>query len=207
MASDGPGRKCIKKRQVSKSMRFIFQLFLVSAIALVAYGQNSNDWSKRISNKTKYPLSYWISSCGSPNQILFVDGNRFEHLRGSKPFYLEIPKINSIVFTSEQKDDTVVCHIYNMGTKTDSVIEIGTTFGQTIGSPHPKDNVDVATNGLVALCNYTTDAKPVTPENSNIFSIKTIELINLDQKIITERKTSFYDKTGNLIREDDWPKK
>src|ERR1035441_8553330 len=81
-------------------MRTILKLLICFAVLLplTAFCQSNTNLSHRISSRTKYPISYWFGHPGGAYTELRIDGKRFDHVRGERTFYLQIPGGNSIVF-------------------------------------------------------------------------------------------------------------
>jgi hypothetical protein len=107
-------------------------------IAFIASAQTTtNDWSKRIASKTQHTLESIISPHVNPINVLIIDGKRFEHVRGLKKFYLQVPKTDSIVFVTDDNNYRPTYHIFNMDTDEDMAIQSQSSmssFGEDIGS-------------------------------------------------------------------------
>jgi hypothetical protein len=68
-----------------------------------------------------------------------VNGEKFENVRGRRPYHLEIPEIDGMFFvTSKQKSTNYDCHFYLFREKRDIVIQLQSGYlGGGIG--YPKD--------------------------------------------------------------------
>ena len=65
---------------------------------------------------------------------LTIDGRTYKHVRGTSPFYLDIPELNSILFVTGKMDARSTFHIYDLSLKSEIMIEGGPIgFGWDIG--------------------------------------------------------------------------
>jgi hypothetical protein len=158
------------------------------------------NWHKRIVSKHKYPYAYLISPHLDEVNVLIVDGQRFENVRGEKPFYLPVPNTNAILFVVDEKDYSITFHYYNMDTKKDVSIHTiaNLMFGRNIGcdSENRKDTIEPTTNGDIALCTTVFETKQTE---------KMLVYLNLSKMIAVTEKTFVYDKSGKLMHEYDEP--
>lgn len=159
------------------------------------------NWQKRIVSKHQYPLGYLISPHIEEVNVLIVDGNRFEHVRGVEKFYIFIPQINAIVFVIDKNNSLELYHVYKMDTKEDIVIPCANSvFGQAIGATdisRRADSANLNENGNIELCTIFTN--PDTMSKSYLY-------LDLDKRAVVAKKKFFYDKSGKLIREYDEPR-
>jgi hypothetical protein len=142
------------------------------------------NWHKRIVSKHKYPLGYLISPHIEAVNVLIVDGKRFEHVRGVEKFYIFIPKINAIVFVTDQNNSLEFYHVYKMDTKEDIIIPTANSvFGQAIdGSTdigRRADTANVNENGIIELCTIFTN--PDTMSKSYLY-------LDLDKRAVVAKK-------------------
>jgi hypothetical protein len=176
-------------------------------VLTLGFAQSAN-WHGRIVSKTKHPLMYWISPHVSAINVLMVDGKRFENVRGIKNFYLPVPGTNDIVFVVDNKDNSITYHVYNMDTREDiSIHARGSVFGNSIGSPCPKNkDIVLMTNNLVILCNIDKGAESATPSLANLDTVKSFYYLDLHSKSVVAEKTLYYDSQGKLLLERDRPR-
>ena len=189
-------------------MRSIHLIIFV-LVAFIANAQmTTNDWSKRIVSKTRYPLASFISPHVSPIQVLIIDGKRFENVRGQEKYYLQVPKTNSIVFVTEEIDFHPVYHIFNMDTDEDIAIQsqsLMPSFGNDIGSPYTNssDTVTMGDDGIIVLCHSDKHVNGNISSIGDFESLKALYYLDPNKKTIIAEKTFYYDKAGKLIYERD----
>jgi hypothetical protein len=174
-------------------------IFVLCTAFNAAVGGETN-WTSRITSKEWHPLRYWFSSCGESINRLTIDGRQFDHVRGISNFYLKVPGTNAIVFVTDENDHSVTFHVFMMDTDEDIAIrELGSEFGQSIGSPRPRDSVELTTNGIVILSTLDNDVKNNNAE-SKVDAIKSLVYLDLQKKSIIARKTEYYN-SGKLVAE------
>jgi hypothetical protein len=194
----------LHKRPSMFLIRSIIGFIIVFGAALSADAQPSTNWSNRVVSKEIRPLSYWFSHGGEDVNELIIDGRRFDHVRGIKKFYLEVDKLPAIVFVVNEKDYSTTFHVFRMDTDEDIAIRADSSvFGQTIGSAHPRDSVELASDGKVILSTFDTDVKNADP-TSKVDAIKSIFYLDLQKKAVVARKTLYY-SADKLIGEGHWP--
>jgi hypothetical protein len=174
---------------------------------MTGFAQTTN-WAHRIVSKNSHPLTYWISHGGDVVNVLIIDGKRFEHVRGLNTFYLQVPKTNSIVFVTNEKDYSITYHIFNMDTDNDIAIHSQSSmsaFGNEIGSPYTNasDTVTMGDDGIIVLCNLDKGAKSTLASLADLDSIKQFIYLDPNKKAILADKTIYYDKSGKVIHEVD----
>jgi len=167
-------------------MRSILLIIIFVITALInAHAQDGTNWSHRIISRERHPLSYWIASCGQTINELTIDGHRFEHVRGVKKFYLQVPQTNLIVFVVDETNYSVRYHIFNMNTDEDIAIrDEGSDFGRTIGSPNQHDTVSLGEDGKVILSTYDGDVRN-NNTNSTYDAIQTLCYLDMKGKAIS----------------------
>lgn len=71
----------------------------------------------------------------SPQQYLIFNGNRYSPIRGSEPYYIHIPELNSIAFVTESDEHRVALHLAALDSKKVVSVPLGSSgFGWNIGS-------------------------------------------------------------------------
>ena len=120
---------------------------------------------------------------------------------GWKSFIFLSPKINAIVFVTDQNNSLEFYHVYKMDTKEDIIFSTANSvFGQAIGAPdisRRADSANVNENGNIELCTIFTEPDKIS---------KDCEYLDLDKRPVVVAKSFFYDKSGKLIREYDEPR-
>jgi hypothetical protein len=178
-------------------------IFLFVAIALFNSSSADKVWPKRIRSRTKYPLKMLLNPHVSEISVLTIDGKRFENVRGFKPFYLRVPATNMIVFVSDEKDYSVVFHVFNMDTDEDISIRASSisSFGREIGSSSSFacDSVEKMDGGQIILCNDDKDAKSTLLSLSTLYEVKSLVFIDLGKRALVADKTIYYDKDGKIL--------
>lgn len=65
---------------------------------------------------------------------LTVNGKTFRNVRGTVPFYLEVPQLHSIVFVTGKMDYSSIVHVYDLQSKEEKTFENGPIgFGWDVG--------------------------------------------------------------------------
>lgn len=175
-------------------------LFSIAACAQTA----GNNWSNRISSEVTHPIKSLINPHINPISVLIVDEQRFEHVRGAKTFYLQVPNTNCIVFVTEGSSNALTYHFYNMDTRVDVAIHSQSSmssFGETIGAPKPCESVSIGTNGVLVLCYLMKDAKSTLPSLAALDSVKDFYYLDIQKKTILANRTVYYNKAGDVIYE------
>ena len=184
-------------------IRLILFIFIIN-ILTKAHAQGETDWSHRIISREKHPLSYWLSLCGETVNELTIDGKHFEHVRGAKPFYLQVLKTNLIVFVEDETNYSVIYHVFNMDTDEDIAIrDEGSWFGRAIGSSNQRDKADLAEDGRLLLSTYDGDVRNINT-NSAFDAMQTFCFLDLKRKTVSGRKTLYFN-AGKVISEAHSP--
>jgi hypothetical protein len=65
---------------------------------------------------------------------LTVDGKTFRDVRGTVPFYLDVPQLHSIIFVTGKMDSPATFHVYDLKLRSEKVVEGGPIgFGWEMG--------------------------------------------------------------------------
>jgi hypothetical protein len=108
------------------------------------------------------PITAISVHSSSPN-YLTVFGRTYRDVQGLKPFYLDIPSLDSILFVTGDDDQTF--HLVNLRTKKHSSVHTSkTSFGAHIGSNRPPgepyvDFVESVTNNSVVVATQYPNGK------------------------------------------------
>jgi hypothetical protein len=181
-------------------MRLYALIVVVISTCVLSYAESIEDWSHRIASKKKYSFGYFLNPCGNVINELIVDGKIFSHVRGESKFYIPVPKTNTIVFITDEKDYSITYHVFNMDTDEDIQIPArNSAFGNSIGSSKPSDSVIIASDGTLVLCNIDKNAKSTLPSLAKLSSIKSLFYLNPERKEIISEKIYYYDADGKLL--------
>jgi len=116
--------------------------------------------TNKVSVRTDWSARALISPHVDADHILTVGTNRYHHVRGLTKFYLEIPKLESILFITDDENYTVTYHIVNMETLKDIAIPApSSVFGHDLGHEPPRDDVVSVTSDQIILSNRRESSK------------------------------------------------
>lgn len=107
---------------------------------------------------------------------LTVNTKTFTDVRGTPPFYLEVPQLRSLLFVTGKMDTPATFHVYNLATKQDTTIQGGpVAFGWEVGGKTPTNlytvYVQAAATNRIKLAWNRDDSK------QNV-------ILNLDSKTV-----------------------
>ena len=120
-------------------------------------------------------------------QYLKVGGRMYRRVRGSAPYYLDVPGTNSILFVTQDAGH-ITFHIFDLNRKEDVQIDGGTSgFGWHLGKPGDKfsDYIEVAKSNRITLVKGTHDW------------MEKIAL-NLTNKGVERTETLYFDASGQV---------
>lgn len=129
-----------------------------------------------------------IAVHASPKQYLIVNGTMYKGIRGQKPYYLNVPKSELIVFVTESAGYKVTFHILNLVTGKEDAIDGGSSgFGWSIGSGAKpgdlgSDYVEEAKSNFVTLVKRSFTWKEITTLNLVTKRVEQVEVINYGSK-------------------------
>lgn len=185
-------------------MHLLFIPIIVLCTVASGSAEVQTNWANRIVSKEVRPFGYWFSHGGENINQLIVDGRRFDHVRGVSQFYIQVPETNAIVFVVDEKDYSVTFHVFMMDTDEDIAIRTPSSlFGQTIGSSHPRDRVELAGDGKIILSTLDKDVKNANAE-SKVDAIESSFHLDLQKRCVIARTTKYY-SSGKLIGEGHSP--
>jgi len=141
-----------------------------------------------VAGEVRRPINAFAAHL-STAKYLTIYGKKYVSVRGSPPYYLEIPKLNSILFVTENPKHQVTFHIVNLQTK--ESIEIdgeGSGFGGDIGSGQtPGDRytdwIDSVNSNTITLATRSDELKVFT-------------VLNLTTKLLERTEVLYFDKNG-----------
>ena len=130
---------------------------------------------------------------GEETTYLRAFGKTYKRIRGSKPFYIDIPKLDSIAFVTEDRREHGTLHLVNVQSKKETAVGLGEfsfggcigyeQFGRKRGDPST-DFVDVSGERLVLT--------------SCEFRHKAAMTVNLASKSVERTETTYYDANGHV---------
>jgi hypothetical protein len=135
------------------------------------------------------PLSDFAVHVSEP-QYLTINGKTYKGVRGLKPFYLDIPELNSILFVTEAGGEKVTFHIISLQSKKETAIDGGTSgFGWAIGSglksgEKGSDHIESVQSNKITIAKRSLNWKEIT-------------VLNLDAKRVERQEVYNYDQNGN----------
>jgi len=79
-------------------------------------------------------ITFWNVHQADEITHLKVFGKTYKRVRGSKPFYIDVPKLASIAFVTEDRQEHDTLHVVNVQSKKETVLALGEfSFGDHIG--------------------------------------------------------------------------
>ena len=124
-------------------------------------------------------------------QYLTIGGHTYRGIRGTAPYYLDVPSLNSIFFVTQGNNYWVTFHVFNLVTKEDIQVEAGTSgFGWGIGGNRKAgdkytDYIEGVASNRLALTIRSG-------------SWKETMVVNLTTKVIELRETVYFDSAGQV---------
>lgn len=130
----------------------------------------------------------------SKTQYLSINGRTYTKVRGLKPYYLDIPELDSILFVTDSKDKKVLFHIVNLRTANEISIDGGTSgFGWAIGSGRKRGE-----NGADYIDDVQSNRLTIAKRSLNW---KETWVLNLDSRRVDKHEVYIYDKDGNITNQ------
>lgn len=167
---------------MSLAKRIVVYGFVIAIATGCKYKKQTFVDKNVAAGEIRSPLQSIVAHLSSEN-YLTINGKTYRHIRGNGPFYIPIPKLNSILFISGQVDQAATFHLINLRSHAEKIICGGPeTFGWDIGdAPKPDgrytDYVESATtNQLVLVETFDKFKQCIT--------------INLNSNTITDIKTT-----------------
>ena len=170
----------------------------LSLFSLVAgCSDKKNSLSYRIVSKKERPLASAIFAHLETVNVLIIDGKRFDHVQGVEKFYIELAKMNAVLFVVD-KEHKVTYHIYKMDTREDIQIEAVSIsiFGWSIGMPNCRDTIEEVGDGKIVLTTTEQD------KDSGVTD-KYLTTLDMEKRAVVADISITFDKAGKVIREYD----
>lgn len=124
-----------------KSLTVVVRILLVLLLFITIgcrYKHQSFKQNRLSGGELRSPWQFFFAHV-SDEYYLTINEKTFKRVRGTSPFYLDIPQLNAILFVTGKMDQPAVFHIYSLGDKTDRTIEGGPVgFGWDMGGNKPK---------------------------------------------------------------------
>lgn len=128
-----------------------------------------------------------------PKTELIIGGKTYTSLRGSPPFYLDVPSGKRVLFVTHKLNYPyeATLHVFDLETKVDTSVDITKVgFGWNICSgrkPGEKltDYIEEAQDAKLVISTRSIDWKSTT-------------LVNLKSKSIERQQTFYYDESGHV---------
>ena len=74
-----------------------------------------------IAGEIRRPIKAVFVHFSNPTYLV-VDGKNYEHPRGARPYYLEVPELDSILFVTEDRKGKGTIHLLNLKNKKETII-------------------------------------------------------------------------------------
>jgi hypothetical protein len=181
---------------------------VVSSCALSESGSTKGAWRIALFPTAEtYKDKYVVARTVNPSVIagfylrreeytdLRIFGRNFHNVRGSKPFYIMVTNLNSIVFVTEDRKEQGHLHIMNLKTKVDTKILISGIFGGNIGyEQYGRKQGDECTDYIdnVGTKGLRINAVSVRWRESSV--------IDIASKSVSERESIIFDKDKKIIK-------
>jgi hypothetical protein len=181
----------------SQRRRKIGLLLLALSMVSCAGQQVETYRDKNVVAKEENPPGFPFNVHGSKTTYLIVNGKTYKGVRGTPPYYLDIPQLNSILFVTEERNGKVTFHLANLQTKKEIAIDGDESgFGGHIGSKKKPGEI---------MSDYVEKVEPprvlIAKRSLNWTEITTL---NVDSKKVERLDTFFYDQndqiTNHLVR-------
>ena len=179
------------------------RLMLLSVFAVISAVIVYCFWARPVQTYTdryiaagemRRPIQH-ISVHSSSEHYIKINGRTYRNVRGTTPFYLEIPELHSILFVNEEAQDRAVFHLVDVENGRELEIDgKKSSFGYHIGSSrNPGDKFTdyvekVGSNRLVLATRYLNGKK--------------LTLLNLISKSVDRVEDDYYDRIGQTNRHD-----
>ncbi len=179
--------------RLAKSRALFGVAFLVASIGIVALvlrGIRVEDYrdTKAAGGEFRRPLDF-LAVHSSPPQYLTVNGHTYRGIRGSAPYYLDVPALNSILFVTGLIGGPTVFHLVNVNTKEHIEFKARRSgFGGMIGANRKPgesftDYIEEVSSNKVTLAQRTSDWMERT-------------ILNLTTKTVEDGGTVRFDTDG-----------
>ena len=146
---------------------------------------------KNVSAQEKNPPLYPFNVHGSKTTSLKLNGKTYDGIRGTPPYYLEVPELNSILFVTEGRSGNVFFHVVNLQTREEIKINANESgFGGNIGlvvkpGEDGSDYVEKVESNRICL-------------SKRSFNWKETTVLNLDARAVERLETLYFDANGQV---------
>ena len=186
--------------RLEKSKALRGAAFLVASIGLLALVfrgirvEKYRDY-KAAGGEYVGPLDFLAVHSSQPRYIT-VNGHTYRGVRGSPPYYLDVPALNSVLFVTGDFGGQTLFHLVNLATKEHIEFEGGTSgFGGHIGANRKAgepftDYIEGVSSNKVTLVKRSSDWMERT-------------ILNLESKAIEKGGTVYFDTTGTQSNHEE----
>jgi hypothetical protein len=146
---------------------------------------------KNVKAQEQNPPLYPFNVHGSKGTFLTFDGRTYEGVRGTPPYYLELPELKSLLFVTEGRNGKVVFHVVDVQTKREVSIDGDDSgFGGHIGSEVKpgeigSDYVEKIEGNRIWI-------------SKRSFNWKETTVLNLDTKSVERLETIYFNASGQV---------
>jgi hypothetical protein len=145
------------------AMRFALWIVFAGIVVMFLRGVRAEKYrdQKVAGGDIMRPLDFLAAHSSSP-RYLIVGGHTYRGVRGSPPYYLDVPALNSILFVTGAVGGDTTFHLVNLMTKEHIEFDGGTSgFGGMIGANRKPgdpftDYVESASSNKVILSKHTS---------------------------------------------------
>lgn len=180
----------MRLRPTSKRSRLLGSLWVVLTTSCVQ-GHHEVYRDTHVVATQKHAPLYPLNVHGGDTVYLRVGGRSYRNVRGTKPFYLELPQMHSILFVTEGQPYKVTFHIVDLENKKEIDIDgDGSGFGWDIGS------------GRTAGAKFTDYVERVGTNEVVVATRsgrwKSVYTLNLKTKLLERTDTFYYGEGGQV---------
>jgi hypothetical protein len=144
-----------------------------------------------VTAREQNPPLYLFNVHGSKKTFLTINGKTYERVRGTPPYYLDVPELNSLFFVTEGTDGHVTFHVVDVRTKKEIAIDGDESgFGGHIGARVKpgeigSDYIEKAEGNRIWISKRSLNWKETT-------------VLNLDTKAVEQWETLYFNASGQV---------
>lgn len=171
-------------------------ILLVAGVTLCFWGKRVETYrDKNVSaGEITRPINSLAVHVSKP-QYLTIQGKTYEGVRGLKPYYLDIPQWNSILFVTEDSKYKVTFHVVNLKPGNETQIDGGTSgFGWAIGSGRKAGE-----KGTDYIESVESNKLTIATRSLNW---KATALLDLATKSVEREETFYYGESGQVTNRE-----
>jgi hypothetical protein len=172
------------------------RIFWIAVLVTVSLGGSScahrGAVGKDIVYSERKPFLALISPHLWTEQTLYVQGKKFDRVKGRPPFFLSVTNSDRIFFVTEDKThNEITYHLYSLRDRFDIAVDGRfTSFGYEIGNndPYDSERIDWIEWDKMAVSKGTKDRR-------------TIYILDLGKRIAVSARYVDYDGFGNIVKD------